>query len=1172
MTMKTKRISSGILMAVILFAFSVFKLPGAYLLNVPVTVVQPDGRVLELFASGDEYYNWLHDRKGFTIMQDPSNGYYVYAIKADGALVPSTLLPGAGVDPELNGFERHVLADPARRPAPEDVFPLAGEIVNAPHVGTLNNLVIFIRFSDEAEFTDNISSYNSLFNTTTAGANSMRNYFYEVSYNTLTIPSTFYPTPGATVISYKDSQPRNYFRPYDASTNPIGYTTDRTAREHNLLKRAVDYVNGLGQFPSGASIDSDNDGYVDNVCFVIYGTPGAWSSLLWPHRWSLYSVTAMINGKRVYDFNFQLQSTTLSWGVGVLAHEMFHSLGSPDLYHYTGNGITPVGGWDLMENNANPPQHMLTHMKWKYGKWLATVPQITVSGTYTLNPTTSATSNCYKIASPNSATQYFMVEYRKKTSTFENSIPNEGLIVYRIDTAAVGNASGPPDEVYIYRPNGTPTVNGTVSQANFSSNSGRTAINDSTNPSSFLANGSVGGLDISNVTAIGSTISFTVGFTGDYAIGGTVTAGGSALAGVVLNGLPGNPVTNGSGIYAASVSPGWSGTVIPTLAGYSFTPVQTVYSTIYSNQTTNYTAVALPPVQVTLPNGGEIWQQGTVHPITWTSYALTNVKIEYSTNNGAAWTTIIASTPAAGGSYSWSVPSTPSASCLVRISDAANAATNDVSNSVFTISLTAPSYYNSPASRLLFPEVNWVGANNGGMWVTEMQIIDISGGSTVRAYYSYGTNRFGPITIWTNGGGANSSISFSNILQTMDSLDPSAAVYAGTGGSLELLTQDGGHVIQVASRSYNGNSSCSFPALLDVNDNTAAVGRSLVIPNISNNTGYRSKIMLVNTTSSSAVVEVKIIGSNGSQVGSTINRTMAGYEMLPLVNELRVNTYNNAFIRIDVISGSGRIMASGQTSNNVTNDPAAHIAVQAGTGFANSPASRLLFPEVNWVGANNGGMWVTEMQIIDISGGSTVRAYYSYGANRFGPITIWTNSSGVANSSISFSNILQTMDSLDPSAAVYSGTGGSLELLTQDGGHVIQVASRSYNGNSSCSFAALLDVNDNTAAVGRSLVIPNISNNTAYRSKIMLVNTTSNSAVVEVKIIGSNGSQVGSTINRTMAGYEMLPLVNELRVNTYDNATIRMDVISGGGRIMASGQTSNNVTNDPAAHIAVQAQ
>ena len=39
-------------------------------------------------------------------------------------------------------------------------------------------------------------------------------------------------------------------------------------------------------------------------------------------------------------------------------------------------------------------------------------------------------------------------------------------------------------------------------------------------------------------------------------ISGTVTTGGSGLADVVLSGLPGNPVTNASGDYAATVAPG----------------------------------------------------------------------------------------------------------------------------------------------------------------------------------------------------------------------------------------------------------------------------------------------------------------------------------------------------------------------------------------------------------------------------------------------------------------------------------------------------------------------------------------------------------------------------------------------------------------------------------------
>jgi M6 family metalloprotease-like protein len=1159
-----------------LLAVSSIGLPAAYLTSVPVTVNQPDGQLLNLFASGDEYYNWLHDAQGFTIIQDPANGYFVYALKVGGRLRPSTLLPGAGVDPGALGFACGVLDDLDRRLNPDDIFPAGDEIVNVPHSGTLNNLAVFIRFSGESEFGDNISSYNALFNTATSGANSMRNYFYEASYGALTIPTTFYPTPGTKVVSFQDSHARNYFQPYNAVTNPAGYSTtdgglERLAREHALLKSAVDAVSS--QVPVGLIVDGDGDGRVDNVCFIVRGAPDAWSNLLWPHRWSLYSQTAYISGKRVYDYNFQLQTTTLSWGVGVLSHEMFHSLGSPDLYHYTSNGITPVGPWDLMETTSNPPEHMLMYMKWKYGLWLASIPQITVAGVYTLNPTTAAANNCYRIASPNSATQYFVVEYRRRVGTFEGVIPNEGLIVYRINTAVSnGNRNGPPDEVYVYRPNGTLTVNGTVSDANFSSNSGRTAINDGSNPSSFLADGTAGGLDISNVTAVGATISFTVGVGGGYVIGGTVTAGGSPLPGVTLNGLPGNPVSNGSGVYSAVVPSGWSGTVTPTLAGYVFTPAQTAYSNVTGNRTTDYTAAALPPLLLCAPNGGEVWQQGTVHQVTWTSYGVANVKIEYSTNNGGAWTTAVASTPAAGGSYAWTVPAAPSANCLVRVSDAANAATLDVSNAVFTISATAPALYNAPAARLFLPEATWAKASGSGDWVSELQLVDCTGGSTVQVYYNTGTSRRGPFTLWSNNGGAaGSSVMFSNVIQTIDSLDGAVFTYYGTGGALELATQDNSHKIQAAVRSYNGNFSRTFPGLADVETNTAAVGRSLIIPNLSNDASYRPSVVLFNPTADAVTVEGRIVGSDGGQVGSTINRTLAGYEQNTIVTEVRSNTYSNADFRVTVTGGSGRVICSGQSANNASNDPAAHLAVQTTAGYANSMGNRLVLPETTWALASGGGDWVSEVHVTDLSGGAVVTAWYNTGTSRRGPFTLWTNGGG-AGRSTTFANILQTLDGLDGSAATYYGTGGSLELITQDGSHLIQAAVRTFNGNFSRTFPGLLDREETTAALGRVLLIPNICNNSLYRPSVVLFNPSADTVTVEVKIIGSAGTQLGSTITRVLAGYQQNTIVDEVRAFTYDNAKVRVEVTAGSGRVIVSGQSANNASNDPAAHVAVQGQ
>jgi hypothetical protein len=76
-------------------------------------------------------------------------------------------------------------------------------------------------------------------------------------------------------------------------------------------------------------------------------------------------------------------------------------------------------------------------------------------------------------------------------------------------------------------------------------------------------------------------------------------SGTAGVAGAVLNYDDGGPKTwtaDGTGAYSFMVPYGWSGTVIPSKSGYTFTPDQTDYSDVTSNRTAqNYTAVPLPP-------------------------------------------------------------------------------------------------------------------------------------------------------------------------------------------------------------------------------------------------------------------------------------------------------------------------------------------------------------------------------------------------------------------------------------------------------------------------------------------------------------------------------------------------------------------------------------------------
>jgi hypothetical protein len=151
-------------------------------------------------------------------------------------------------------------------------------------------------------------------------------------------------------------------------------------------------------------------------------------------------------------------------------------------------------------------------------------------------------------------------------------------------------------------------------------------------------------------------------------------------------------------------------------------------------------------IAITSPNGGENWITGENHVITWcSSGTTTQVNIDYSTNNGGNWTSL-ASQVANSGTYSWTIPDTPSANSRVRVSNSAIASLSDQSNAVFTISPYVP-----PSISVTSPnggedwasydthEITWTSAgavdyvrieysiDNGSNWNTEISSVANSG-------------------------------------------------------------------------------------------------------------------------------------------------------------------------------------------------------------------------------------------------------------------------------------------------------------------------------------------------------------------------------------------------------------------------------------------------------------
>ena len=478
--------------------------------NVPIALIQPDNSVINCFISGDEYYHWFHDENGYTIIQSDKDGYYYYAIQKFNDIKISRYRVD-NVNPEFLGLTPNIKISKQQYNQLREEYWQDVEERDAPSIGTINNLNVLIRFSDEEEFTASRSSQDILFND--EDGPSLYDYFFEVSYELLSVNTSHYPICDMdTNLSYQDEYPRDYYKPYNEFTNPIGYQNNNQARirEHTLLKNAIEFI--ADEVPPDLDIDANDDGYVDNVTFLVKGSPGDWADLLWPHRWALYSFDVFVNGSRVYDYNLNLEQGGY-FTVGTLCHEFFHSLGAPDLYHYY-DDIAPVavGGWDVMDASSDIPQSMGAYMKYQYTDWINDLPIIEYGGNYEINPLSSSENNIYRINSPMSNSEYFVIEYRVKEGIYEINTPGDdnGLLIYRINSEYSGNANGPPDEVYLYRVGGTSNSSGSFGAAVFSSEVGRTQFNDMTDPSCFLTDGSNGGINISSVGEPLETMQFFV--------------------------------------------------------------------------------------------------------------------------------------------------------------------------------------------------------------------------------------------------------------------------------------------------------------------------------------------------------------------------------------------------------------------------------------------------------------------------------------------------------------------------------------------------------------------------------------------------------------------------------------------------------------------------------------
>ena len=101
-----------------------------------------------------------------------------------------------------------------------------------------------------------------------------------------------------------------------------------------------------------------------------------------------------------------------------------------------------------------------------------------------------------------------------------------------------------------------------------------------------------------------------------------------------------------------------------------------------------FARIAVPPLTLLSPNGGETYAAASSQAITWTANGVNAVHLDYTLDGGTTWTTITSAPVSAGlGSYDWVLPNSSSNQALVRVRNSVDSAVFDVSDTFFSIYL-----------------------------------------------------------------------------------------------------------------------------------------------------------------------------------------------------------------------------------------------------------------------------------------------------------------------------------------------------------------------------------------------------------------------------------------------------------------------------------------------------
>lgn len=234
-----------------------------------------------------------------------------------------------------------------------------------------------------------------------------------------------------------------------------------------LIREAVEANDGSVDFsqfdndgPDGIPNSADDDGYVDALVLFHPEVDGACGTPnVWAHRWVYQghsstplatndaSNTGAFSTVRIRDYIIQGGqggdggcTAGAPQAMGVVAHELGHILGLPDLYD-TSQDSEGIGHWGLMgSGNWRVPTRPAYMEAWSRAElgWVTEVP-LTRDTLLSIRPVElSDTAFVIRIRESN---EYFLLENRQRIGS-DSMIHGPGLLVWHVDSARIAQRRG----------------------------------------------------------------------------------------------------------------------------------------------------------------------------------------------------------------------------------------------------------------------------------------------------------------------------------------------------------------------------------------------------------------------------------------------------------------------------------------------------------------------------------------------------------------------------------------------------------------------------------------------------------------------------------------------------------------------------------------------------------